>query len=102
MTFIKSMNVKCLIKQYKKIDFDEKKYNELKLCFRYLKNKPVCVLDLKILYLGMLKSTIGISFFKNQINNKLTIKHNCKIDSEKLNFYLKLHNIKNKDKNKGD
>jgi hypothetical protein len=96
------LNENFNVMEERKIDFDEKKYDELKLCFRYLKNKPVCVLDLKILYLGMLKSTIGINFFKNQINNKLTIKHNCKIDSEKLNFYLKLHNIKNKDKNNWD
>jgi hypothetical protein len=82
-----------------KIDFDEGKYKELKACFRYLKKKPENLLELKQLYLSMLKNAIGISFFKNKIDKTMKIKHNCIIDTKILNFYLKLHGLKNKDKN---
>ena len=86
------------VMEEREIKFENEKYKELLCCFRSLKKKPSNILELKQLYLGMLKNAIGISFFKNKINKTCKINHNCIIDEETLNFYLKLHKMKNKNK----
>jgi hypothetical protein len=105
------LNENFNVMEEREIKFENEKYKELSYCFEFLKKKPKetetemlkrkpkNILELKKLYLGMLKNAIGISFFKNKINNTRNIKHNCKIEEDILNYYLKLHKLKNKDKN---